>query len=91
MTRSSPSSTIVDSEASKAAAREALARRLATPHIDIAFIEGEQRESKERRLTPEYVERVLRAKPFSTSAGRSPGAVTVTGDWTAYPLTSGER
>ncbi|HLA13746.1 MAG TPA: helicase-related protein, partial [Gemmatimonadaceae bacterium] len=46
----------IDSDASKAAAREALAEALATPHIDMAFIEGEQRESKERRLTPEYVE-----------------------------------
>ncbi len=46
----------IDGEASKAAAREALATALATKHIDIRFIEGEQRESKERRLTPEYVE-----------------------------------
>src|SRR5581483_1725685 len=47
----------VDSEASRAAAREALSEALATPHIDMAFIDAEQRESKERRLTPEYVER----------------------------------
>jgi len=47
----------IDSEASRSAAREALSEALATPHIDMAFIHGEQRESKERRLTPEYVER----------------------------------
>jgi superfamily II DNA or RNA helicase len=47
----------IDSEASRSAAREALSEALATPHIDMAFIYGEQRESKERRLTPEYVER----------------------------------
>jgi superfamily II DNA or RNA helicase len=47
----------IDSEASRAAAREALTEALATPHIDMMFIDGEQRESKERRLTPEYVER----------------------------------
>ena len=47
----------VDGESSHAAAREALGEALATAHIDLAFIGGEQRESKERRLTPEYVER----------------------------------
>ena len=47
----------IDSEASRAAARDALSEALATPHIDMVFIDGEQRESKERRLTPEYVER----------------------------------
>ncbi len=47
----------VDSEASRAAAREALGEALATAHIDMAFIGAEQRESKEYRLTPEYVER----------------------------------
>ncbi|MGD0766041.1 MAG: helicase-related protein [Dehalococcoidia bacterium] len=47
----------VDSESSRAAARQALSEALATPFIDTAFIDGEQRESKERRLTPEYVER----------------------------------
>jgi superfamily II DNA or RNA helicase len=46
----------LDSESSKAAAREALAEALATPHIDMAFINGELRDSKERRLTPEFVE-----------------------------------
>ena len=46
----------IDGEASKAAAREALATALATKHIDLEFIQGEQRDSKERRLTPEYVE-----------------------------------
>lgn len=48
---------VVDSEAAKAAARQALGESLATPHIDMAFIDAEGRESKERRLTPEYVER----------------------------------
>jgi superfamily II DNA or RNA helicase len=47
----------LDSESSKAAAREALAEALATPFIDMAFINGELRDSKERRLTPEFVER----------------------------------
>jgi superfamily II DNA or RNA helicase len=47
----------VDSDTALAAAREALAESLATRNIDMAFIDGEQRESKERRLTPEYVER----------------------------------
>lgn len=50
----------VADEGSKAAAREALGEALATPHIDLTFIEGEQRDSKERRLTPEYVERFFR-------------------------------
>ena len=47
----------VDSDAAKALARQALDESLATANIDMAFIGGEQRESKERRLTPEYVER----------------------------------
>jgi superfamily II DNA or RNA helicase len=47
----------LDSESSKAAARDALAEALATPYIDMAFINGELRDSKERRLTPEFVER----------------------------------
>ncbi|HZT06350.1 MAG TPA: helicase-related protein [Chloroflexota bacterium] len=47
----------VESESSFAAAREALGEALATANIDLAFINGELRESKERRLTPEYVER----------------------------------
>lgn len=47
----------VESESARAAAREALSESLATPHIDMVFIAEEQRDSKERRLTPEYVER----------------------------------
>ena len=47
----------VDRDASVSAAREALSQALATEHIDMGFIEGEQRDSKERRLTPEFVER----------------------------------
>lgn len=47
----------VDGDASRVAARQALGEALATSHIDMAFINGEERESKERRLTPEYVER----------------------------------
>ena len=63
----------IDSDASKAAAREALAEALATPHLDMAFIEGEQRESKERRLTPEYVEAFF-VQAFRHLGGRlSPG------------------
>ena len=46
-----------DSDAALAAARQVLNEALATPFIDMGFINGEQRESKERRLTPEYVER----------------------------------
>src|SRR5439155_9445719 len=46
----------VDSESARAAAQQALGEALATSHIDMAFIDGERRESKERRLTPEYVE-----------------------------------
>ena len=47
----------VEDPAALAAARDALSEALATDHIDLAFISGEERESKERRLTPEYVER----------------------------------
>ena len=47
----------VDNSASIAAAREALGEALATPNIDLGFILGDERESKERRLTPEFVER----------------------------------
>lgn len=46
----------VESESERAAAREALAEGLATSHIDLAFLAGEERESQERRLTPEFVE-----------------------------------
>ncbi len=47
----------VETEAARAAARSALSEALATAHLDMAFIAGEERESRERRLTPEYVER----------------------------------
>lgn len=47
----------VDSRAAINAARDVLGESLSTAHIDLAFLQGEERESKERRLTPEYVER----------------------------------
>ena len=47
----------VDSSASVAAARDALGGALATSHIDMGSILGDERDSKERRLTPEFVER----------------------------------
>ena len=47
----------VDTAAAVAAAKEALGEALATSVIDLAAIDLEQRDSKERRLTPEYVER----------------------------------
>ena len=48
----------VDSSvASVAAARGALGEALATSHIDMGSILGDERDSKERRLTPEFVER----------------------------------
>ncbi len=59
----------VDSESARAAAGEALSEALATSHIDMAFIYGEQRDSKERRLTPEYVERFF-ADAFRHLGGR---------------------
>ena len=59
----------VGSENSRAAARQALSEALATDHIDMAFISGEQRDSKERRLTPEFVERFF-ADGFKYLNGR---------------------
>ena len=47
----------VDNSASINAAREALGEALATSYIDLGSILGDERESKERRLTPEFVER----------------------------------
>lgn len=47
----------VATDAGRAAVREALSESLATSYIDLAFIGEEERASKERRLTPEYVER----------------------------------
>jgi hypothetical protein len=47
----------IDSDAARAAARDALGEALATSHIDLTYIDGESRDSRERRLTPEYVER----------------------------------
>ena len=46
----------VDTSASIAAARDALGEALATAHIDLGAILGGERDSKERRLTPEFVE-----------------------------------
>ncbi len=42
---------------STAAIKEALGSALATSHIDLSGIRQEERDSKERRLTPEFVER----------------------------------
>ena len=47
----------VDNPASAAAVKEALSTALATPHFDLTGIQEEERDSKERRLTPEFVER----------------------------------
>ena len=47
----------VDNSASIANAREILGEALATRNIDLAAILGDERDSKERRLTPEFVER----------------------------------
>jgi hypothetical protein len=68
----------LDSESSKAAARDALAEALATPYIDMAFINGELRDSKERRLTPEFVERF-----FADALKYLDGRITAGGnqDW----------
>ena len=64
----------VDSDASQAAAREILSEALATPHVDMAFLHSEQRDSKERRLTPEFVEQFF-VDAFKYCGGRlSPGA-----------------
>ena len=46
----------LDTAAAKASAKEALGEALATRYIDTAFLLGEERDSKERRLTPEFVE-----------------------------------
>lgn len=63
----------VDSASSVATAREALSEALSTSHIDMALILEDQRESKERRLTPEFVERFF-ADGFRYMGGRlSPG------------------
>ena len=64
----------VDSSASIAAARDALGEALATSHIDMRSILGDERDSKERRLTPEFVERFF-ADGLRYLGGRiSPGA-----------------
>ena len=47
----------VDNSASIAVARAALGEALATSNIDLSSIMGDERDSKERRLTPEFVER----------------------------------
>ena len=47
----------VDNSASIANAKEILGEALATPNIDLGSILGDDRDSKERRLTPEFVER----------------------------------
>ena len=63
----------VDDTASIQAARQALGESLATRFIDLASILGNERDSKERRLTPEFVERFF-ADAFKYLGGRiSPG------------------
>ena len=47
----------IDDPGSAAAIREALGSALATSHVDVSGIQQEERDSKERRLTPEFVER----------------------------------
>lgn len=47
----------VDSSPSVANVKEILGQALATQNIDLGAILGDERESKERRLTPEFVER----------------------------------
>lgn len=47
---------ILDTQAAREYVKEALGEALATRFIDTAFLLGEERESKERRLTPEFVE-----------------------------------
>lgn len=46
----------LDTQAAREYVKEALGEALATRFIDTAFLLGEERESKERRLTPEFVE-----------------------------------
>lgn len=46
----------LDTQAAKEYVKDALGEALATRFIDTAFLLGEERESKERRLTPEFVE-----------------------------------
>ena len=47
----------IDDPGSATAIREALGSALATPYVDLSGIQLEERDSKERRLTPEFVER----------------------------------
>ena len=49
----------VDSSASVANAKQVLGEALAARNIDLGSILGDERDSKERRLTPEFVERFL--------------------------------
>ena len=47
----------IDDPGSTNAIREALGTALATTHLDLTTLADEERDSKERRLTPEFVER----------------------------------
>ena len=47
----------IDDPGSTNAIREALGTALATTHLDLTALADEERDSKERRLTPEFVER----------------------------------
>lgn len=64
---------VVDGEGARAEARTALSEALATPYIDMAFIDAEQRVSKERRLTPEYVEHFFVDAPREFGGRITPG------------------
>ncbi|MPZ22056.1 MAG: DUF3883 domain-containing protein [Dehalococcoidia bacterium] len=59
----------LETETAVAKAREALGEALATRYIDMAFLQGEERESRERRLTPEFVEDFF-ARAFEYLRGR---------------------
>ena len=59
----------VDDSASIVAARAALGEALATSNIDLSAILGDERDSKERRLTPEFVERFF-VDAFKYLSGR---------------------
>ena len=65
----------VDSSASVANVKEILGQALATPNIDLGAILGDERESKERRLTPEFVERF-----FIDALRHLGGRVSASGD-----------
>ena len=68
----------VDSAASVANAKQILGEALATRNIDLGSILGDERDSKERRLTPEFVERFF-VDGFRYLGGRVSSGTDV--DW----------